>query len=52
MGETGHTALPVVSRANARHIVGIVTLADILAVYGVERRSRSVKGREETRASA
>jgi CIC family chloride channel protein len=52
MGETGHTALPVVSRANARNIVGMVTLSDILAVYGVEHHSKPSRGREETRASA
>jgi len=52
MGETGHTALPVVSRANARHLLGVVTLGDILAVYGLERRSRIAKAREGTRASA
>ena len=37
MGTTGHTALPVVSRANARTILGIVTLPAILNAYGVER---------------
>jgi CBS domain-containing protein len=35
MGETRHNVLPVVSRANIRKIVGIVTLEDILASYGV-----------------
>ena len=37
MGTTGHTVLPVVSRANARTILGIVTLPAILNAYGVER---------------
>ena len=36
MGVTRHTALPVVSRANMRQMLGIVTLADILRAYGVE----------------
>jgi CIC family chloride channel protein len=36
MGDSGHNALPVVSRANARLIVGIVTLADVLRAYGVD----------------
>ena len=35
MGESGHRALPVVSRANARTLLGIVTLPDILSAYGV-----------------
>jgi CIC family chloride channel protein len=37
MGDTGHKVLPVVSRANARIMLGVVTLADILEAYGVER---------------
>jgi len=37
MGESGHTVLPVVSRANARLLLGLVTLPDILKAYGVER---------------
>jgi CBS domain-containing protein len=37
MGSTHHTVLPVVSRANVRTMLGVVTLADILHVYGVER---------------
>jgi hypothetical protein len=36
MGDTGHKVLPVVSRANARIMLGVVTLPDILDVYGVE----------------
>jgi CIC family chloride channel protein len=36
MGETGHTVLPVVSRANARILLAIVTLDDVLRAYGVE----------------
>jgi len=51
MGESGHTTLPVVSRANVRKIIGIVTLSDILAVYGVPRARESLtKG--DIRASA
>ncbi|MEP7002602.1 MAG: CBS domain-containing protein, partial [bacterium] len=37
MGETRHTVLPVVSRANVRILLGLVTLADILQAYGVDR---------------
>ncbi len=51
MGEAGHSALPVVSRANVRTIVGIITVSDILAVYGVgPSDGTSAKG--ATRASA
>ncbi len=39
MGETRHNVLPVVSRANIRDLVGIVTLEDILASYGVGEMS-------------
>jgi CIC family chloride channel protein len=37
MGDTGHNVLPVVSRVNARIMLGVVTLTDILKAYGVER---------------
>jgi len=37
MKDNGHKVLPVVSRANGRIMLGIVTLADILEAYGVER---------------
>lgn len=36
MGDTGHNVLPVVSRANARMIIGVVTLNDVLQAYGVD----------------
>jgi CIC family chloride channel protein len=36
MGESGHAVLPVVSRADVRRLVGLVTVADILHAYGVE----------------
>ncbi|MGH7619913.1 MAG: chloride channel protein, partial [Gemmatimonadaceae bacterium] len=35
MGATGHSVLPVVSRANARQLLGVVTLHDVLEAYGV-----------------
>jgi CIC family chloride channel protein len=35
MGSTGRSVLPVVSRADTREVIGIVTLADILKAYGV-----------------
>jgi CIC family chloride channel protein len=37
MGATSHTVLPVVSRANVRALLGVVTLPDILRAYGVEQ---------------
>jgi CIC family chloride channel protein len=37
MGESRHTVLPVVSRADVRILLGLVTLADVLKAYGVER---------------
>jgi CIC family chloride channel protein len=36
MRDNGHKVLPVVSRANARIMLGLVTLPDILKAYGVE----------------
>jgi CBS domain-containing protein len=36
MGDSGHNVLPVVSRANARMIIGVVTIADVLQAYGVD----------------
>src|SRR5439155_16766415 len=38
MGDSGHNVLPVVSRANARMIIGVVTLTDVLHAYGVDPR--------------
>ena len=35
MGATGVNVLPVVSRANLRQLMGVVTLPDVLHVYGV-----------------
>ncbi|HEY3746675.1 MAG TPA: chloride channel protein [Gemmatimonadaceae bacterium] len=35
MGDTGHNVLPVVSRGNARIILGVVALPDLLRAYGV-----------------
>jgi CIC family chloride channel protein len=40
MGESGHTVLPVVSRANARLLLGVVTLGDVLRAYGVQREDQ------------
>ena len=36
MGATHHSVLPVVSRANVRTILGIVSLPDILRAFGVQ----------------
>jgi len=45
MGDTGHNTLPVVSRANAREIIGIITLVDVLKAYGVDTtRMTPVRG--------
>ena len=37
MGSSGYNALPVVSRANVRELIGIVLLDDILGAYGVRK---------------
>lgn len=37
MGETRQTVLPVVSRADVRLLLGLVTLPDVLRAFGVER---------------
>lgn len=39
MGTTGLNVLPVVSRANARQLVGVVALGDVLDAYGVAKPS-------------
>jgi Mg/Co/Ni transporter MgtE len=36
MGNTGMRVLPVVSRSDIRRLEGIVTLDDVLRVYGLE----------------
>lgn len=41
MGESGHDVLPVVSRANARILLGLVTLKDVLRAFGVEKSRRT-----------
>ena len=41
MGKSGCNALPVVSRADARRLVGVVTLDDILKAYGIAKPSGS-----------
>jgi CBS domain-containing protein len=38
MGTSGLNVLPVVSRANARQLIGIVVLDDILDAYGLGKR--------------
>jgi CIC family chloride channel protein len=43
MGAMRYNVLPVVSRANIRHLLGLVTLQDVLEAYGVARSSRSTK---------
>lgn len=39
MGKSGYNALPVVSRADVRQLVGVVTLDDILKTYGIAKPS-------------
>lgn len=46
MGDTGHNTLPVVSRANPRTLVGVVTLSDVLRAYGVERADQLERGEQ------
>ncbi|MEO8580477.1 MAG: chloride channel protein [Gemmatimonadales bacterium] len=41
MGPSGHSVLPVVSRANARLLVGVLTLADVLRAYGVDAAGKT-----------
>ncbi|HEY4954950.1 MAG TPA: chloride channel protein [Gemmatimonadaceae bacterium] len=48
MGESGHRVLPVVSRANARILLGIVTLADVLKVYGVAHEGQLTYARRSS----
>jgi chloride channel protein, CIC family len=38
MGAAGLDVLPVVSRANIHHLMGVVLLSDVLNSYGVKRR--------------
>jgi CIC family chloride channel protein len=38
MGEAGLDVLPVVSRANIHHLMGVVVLPDVLNLYGVKGR--------------
>ncbi|MEO8090329.1 MAG: chloride channel protein [Gemmatimonadales bacterium] len=40
MGAIGYNVLPVVSRANIRQLLGLVTLQDILQAFGVAATSR------------
>lgn len=48
MGTSGLTVLPVVSRGNVRILLGLVTLADVLGAFGVERPEQvPVSEREE-----
>ena len=37
MGSSGRNALPVVSRADARQLLGVVRLDDVLRAFGVNR---------------
>ena len=41
MGAAGADALPVVSRANRRRVEGVITMADVLVVYGVKLQEGS-----------
>ena len=45
MGETGCTVLPVVSRANTRQLLGIVTLVDLLEAFGLPQGQESQPSR-------
>lgn len=39
MGSSGYNVLPVVSRANVKQLIGVVTLHDILERYGLPKES-------------
>ena len=41
MGAAKLDVLPVVSRANIHHLIGVVVLSDVLNSYGVERMNFS-----------
>ena len=41
MGTTGSTVLPVVSRANTRQLLGILTLVDLLEAFGLPQTRES-----------
>jgi CIC family chloride channel protein len=43
LGQSGMDVIPVVSRANVRELVGIVTLGDILKRYGVASESPVIR---------
>jgi len=43
MGASGLNVLPVVSRANVRQLIGIISLDDILDAYGVASRGNSME---------
>ncbi len=51
MGAAGLKVIPVVSRADTRKLIGIVTLADVLGVFGVEGRSGPQSDRRTDGAS-
>ncbi len=46
MGAAGSTVLPVVSRANTRQLLGIVTLVDLLEAFGLSNASDAQAGRD------
>jgi len=47
MGAAGLDALPVVSRANVHHLLGIVTFQDVLTLYRKPRNMRTAHSSEE-----
>jgi CBS domain-containing protein len=46
MGASGLHVLPVVSRANLRQLLGIVSLNDVLDAYGVAKRGAEAERSE------
>jgi chloride channel protein, CIC family len=46
MGTSGLHVLPVVSRANVRHLLGIVVLDDVLGAYGVAKHDSPMEHAE------
>jgi len=44
MGVAHRNALPVVSRGNVRQLLGVVTLEDVLKVYGVDEATKDGSG--------
>jgi CBS domain-containing protein len=52
MGASGVEILPVVSRADVHQVLGVVTLRDVLAAYGVGADARGLRPSEHANVGA